>query len=48
METIPMTVIPKISGVPRASMIRRAVAVNVVRSAPPPVTTPVCAVRIAF
>ncbi len=34
METIPMTVIP--SGVPRASMIRRAVAVKVVRSAPPP------------
>jgi hypothetical protein len=47
METIPMTVIPKISGVPRASMIRHAVAVKVVRSAPPPVTTPVCAVGIA-
>ena len=41
-----MTVIP--SGVPRASMIRRAVAVKVVRSAPPPVTAPACAVGIAF
>jgi hypothetical protein len=43
-----MTVIPKISGVPRASIIRRAVAVKVVRSAPPPVTTPVCAAGIDF
>ena len=43
-----MTVIPKISGVPRASIIRRAVAVMVVRSAPPPVTAPACAVEIAF
>ena len=43
-----MTVIPKISGVPRASMIRHAVAVKVVRSAPPPVTAPACAVGIAF
>ena len=41
-----MTVIP--SGVPRASMIRRAVAVKVVRSAPPPVTATRCAVGIAF
>ena len=41
-----MTVIP--SGVPRASMIRRAVAVKVVRSAPPPVTAPACVVGIAF
>lgn len=41
-----MTVIP--SGVPRASIIRRAVAFKVVRSAPPPVTAPVCAVEIAF
>jgi 2,4-dienoyl-CoA reductase-like NADH-dependent reductase (Old Yellow Enzyme family) len=48
METIPSTVIPKISDVPRASMIRRAVAVKVVRSAPPPATTPVCAAGIAF
>jgi len=29
-------------------MIRRAVAVKVVRSAPPPVTAPACAVGIAF
>ena len=29
-----MIVIPKISGVPRASMIRRTVAVKVVHSAP--------------
>jgi len=43
-----MTVIPKISGVPRASIIRRAVAVKVVRSAPPPVTAPACAVEIAI
>jgi hypothetical protein len=41
-----MTVIP--SGVPRASIIRRAVAFKVVRSAPPPVTAPACAVEIAF
>ena len=47
-ETIPMTVIPKISGVPCASMIRRAVAVKVVRSAPPPVTAPAYAVGIVF
>jgi hypothetical protein len=43
-----MIVIPKISGVPGVSMIRRSVAVKVVRSAPPPVTTPVCAMGIAF
>ena len=43
-----MTVIPKISGVPRASIIRRAVAVKVVRSAPTPVTAPACAMEIAF
>ena len=46
METIPVTVIP--SGVPRASMIRRAVAVKVVRSAFPPVTAPACAGGTAF
>ena len=46
MEIIPVTVIP--SGVPRASMIRRAVAVKVAHSAPPPVTAPACAVGTAF
>jgi hypothetical protein len=48
METIPMIVIPKISGVPGVSMIRRSVAVKVLRFAPPPLTAPACAVRIAF
>jgi hypothetical protein len=43
-----MTVIPKISGAPRASMIRRAVVVEVVRSASPPMTAPACTVGIAF